>query len=131
MNQCLFKGNLVFDPELNNIKIDENKTTSVVNFRLAIPRRFRKGNGEVGKQITYLDFEAWDSGAEVIARNYKRGDAIIVRCCAKNDIFPDENGKKVSKVKFRVEEFEPASYYREDDGEQKTKNFMGGRIHWT
>ena len=98
MNDCLFVGNLTRDPELKQTK----SGTPVVTFSLAI-------NAWRGKdkpaEVSYLDFEAWDTGAEYIANNGKKGDQMFVKCLAKQDRWKNAEGEGRSKILFRVNEF--------------------------
>jgi single stranded DNA-binding protein len=111
MNTCTFIGRFTNDPELKSVKTaDGDINTNVVNFRLAITRKFKKGNGELGKQTNFLDFEAWDSGAEVIVKNFRKGDPIIIHASARSDVYEftnqDNETKRINTVRFRVEKFE-------------------------
>ena len=107
MNECHFIGRFTADPELKKVSTDSNKDTSVVNFTLAINRKFRKNSGESGKHVVFLPFEAWDTGAEVICNNFCKGDPIIIeRSSARNNNFQNSDGIKVSKIVFRVEKFQ-------------------------
>jgi len=126
MNKCLFVGRFVRDPKLYEITKNNNDgasgdKTAVVDFTLAISRKFKKGNGEIGKQTNYLDFEAWDSGAQVIANNFKKGDQIVIFASARNNSYEDSNGSKLNRVVFRVEEFALPSQYIENDNESANR----------
>jgi single-strand DNA-binding protein len=104
MNICIFGGNFVRDPELKNVGAEN---VSVVNFTIAVNRKFDGKDGEQKNQPTYLDCEAWDSGAETISRNCKKGDYIIIYTSAKNESWKDKDtGNARSRVKFRVDRFE-------------------------
>jgi single stranded DNA-binding protein len=103
MNLCLFGGNFVRKPELRKVGTDQ---VSVVNFSIAVNRKFNARSGEQKKEVTYVDCEAWDSGAETIARNCDKGDYIIIYASAKNESWTDNNNQKRSRVKFRVDRFE-------------------------
>jgi single-strand DNA-binding protein len=104
MNLCLFGGNFVRKPELK--KVGEDKV-SVVNFTLAVNRKYSSRTGEQQKEVSFLDCEIWDSGAEAIANNCDKGDYILIYASAKNESWTDnDTGKKRSRVKFRVDRFE-------------------------
>lgn len=103
MNECHFMGNLTRDPELKNVG---TKGTAVVNFCIASSRKFKRSNGETAKEVTYLECEAWDSGAETISRHFKKGDPIIVHCSAKTEQWQDKDGNNRSRIKFRVNKFD-------------------------
>lgn len=103
MNECHFIGKFTSDPVLS--KVDD---TSYVHFRLSITRKFKKTDGSNGLQINYLDFEVWDTAAEVIARNFKQGDTIIItNASARSETYKDvTNNKILNIVRFRVDRFE-------------------------
>lgn len=98
MNRCTFIGNFVHDPRLNK---QDKSGTNFTNFRLSIKHKFKKSNRELGSHVAYLDFEAWDSGAEVICSRFKKGDPIVIEAMAKSYRDEDKNN-----IVFRVEHFE-------------------------
>jgi len=101
LNCCLFLGNFVRDPELK----ETQSGLKVLNFTLGINRRFKRGEQMVSEPA-FLDCEAWDSGAVLIAEHFKKGDPIIVQCSVKQENWDDKNtGEKRSKLKFRVNQF--------------------------
>lgn len=106
MNVCHFIGRFCHDPELRTINKGDGKETVVTNFTLSISRKFKKNNGELGKQTSYIDCELWDSGAKIVSQNFRKDDFILVHASARNDNYTTTDGKKMSKIKFRVESFE-------------------------
>jgi single-strand DNA-binding protein len=50
--------------------------------------------------------EAWDTGAETIYKNFRKGDKILTYASVKTDRWTDAEGKQRSKLKFRVDRFE-------------------------
>jgi single-strand DNA-binding protein len=102
MNQCHFMGNLTRDPELKSLA--NNKR--VVNFGIAVSRRFKRGT-QTAKETSFLDCVAWDTGADLIAKHFKKGDKIIVHCSVQTDTWEDKKtGEPKSKLKFRVNQFD-------------------------
>ncbi len=102
MNKCHFMGNLTRDPVLRQVG---PKQTSVVNFGIAVSRKYKKSTGATEKEVTFLECEAWDTGAETISKHFKKGDGIIIHCSAKTDEW-EKDGVKHSRLKFRVNEFD-------------------------
>jgi len=100
MNSCSFVGRLVRDPELFAAN-----GTDVVKFTLAINEYRRSKTGQKTKQVDYLDFEAWDSGATTISKYCSKGDELAVSASARQDRWNDPEGNKRSKIKFRVNSF--------------------------
>jgi len=107
MNSCTFVGQMKERPSLKLLDRSDGNNTSIVNFTLEVSRIFRKKNGEEKQQTYCFDFEAWDTGANLIHENFDKGDWISVHASAKTDRAVDrDTGKSFSRVKFRVNEFE-------------------------
>jgi single-strand DNA-binding protein len=103
MNITLLKGNLARDPELRNVNTG-GKQTSVVNFTVAVSREYTKASGDKDKITSFINCEAWDSGAEMIAESFKKGDLVMVEGSLRNDSW-EKDGVKHSSLKVRVNNF--------------------------
>ena len=103
MNIVMLRGNLARDPELRVVSIG-NKQTSVVNFTVAVSREFTKADGSQDKVTSFIQCEAWDSGAETIASSLKKGDLVMVEGSLRNDSW-EKDGVKHSTLKVRVNNF--------------------------
>lgn len=101
MNIVMLRGNLARDPELRTVG---DKQTSVVNFTVAVSREFVKANGEQDKITSFIQCEAWDSGAEAIGSSFKKGDLVMVEGSLRNDSW-EKDGHKHSTMKVRVNNF--------------------------
>lgn len=99
----MLRGNLARDPELRTVSTGD-KQTSVVNFTVATSREFTKANGTQDKVTSFIQCEAWDSGAEAIASSFKKGDLVMVEGSLRNDSW-EKDGVKHSTVKIRVNNF--------------------------
>lgn len=94
MNSCNFVGMIVeSDPVLEN-----EDGTSVVRFFVSVEESRKDSNGSRKKMYTTLGFEAWDSGAEYICANCKKGTFISIESNARYD---EEN----EEIYFRVKNF--------------------------
>lgn len=103
MNINILRGNLARDPELRSVNTN-GKSTSVVNFTIAVSREYTKANGEKDKITTFVPCEAWDSGAEIIGKSFKKGDLVMVEGSLRNDSW-EKDGVKHSTLKVRVNNF--------------------------
>lgn len=101
MNIVMLRGNLARDPELRNVG---DKRTAVVNFTIATSREFTKADGTQDKITSFIQCEAWDSGAETIAASFKKGDLVMVEGSLRNDSW-EKDGVKHSTIKVRVNNF--------------------------
>ena len=103
MNINILRGNLARDPEVRVVNTG-GKQTTVVNFTVAVSREYTKSNGEKDKVTTFVPCEAWDSGAEIIAESFKKGDLVLVEGSLRNDSW-EKDGVKHSTLKVRVNNF--------------------------
>ena len=98
MNVCTFTGFVVGDPILS-----EENNVSVVEFTLVCYLyRNVKNSGEKTRIPTYLNFEAWHTGAEAIHKFAKNGSKMTINASAKNI------SKEDKTIIFRVNEFDIA-----------------------
>lgn len=103
MNDVTIYGNLTRDPEVKVIEAGGRKT-SVVNFTVAINRRYTKQNGDKAEDTTFVNCEAWDTGAETIGKYLTKGSPILLKGSIKNETWEKE-GQKHSRTKVRVANF--------------------------
>jgi single-strand DNA-binding protein len=103
MNITILRGNLARDPELRVVNTG-GKQTSVVNFTVAVSREYTKASGDKDKVTSFINCEAWDTGAEIIGSSFKKGDLVLVEGSLRNDSWELE-GVKHSSLKVRVNNF--------------------------
>lgn len=103
MNVVILRGNLARDPDFRRVNTG-GKETAVVNFTVATSREFTKANGSQDKITSFINCEAWDSGAESIAATFKKGDLVMIEGSLRNDSW-EKDGVKHSTVKVRVNNF--------------------------
>jgi len=115
----MLRGNLARDPELRTVSTGD-KQTSVVNFTVATSREFTKANGTQDKVTSFIQCEAWDSGAEAIASSFKKGDLVMVEGSLRNDSW-EKDGVKHSTVKIRVNNFGKIMKTKRAESSSKTE----------
>ena len=103
MNITLLRGNLTRDPELRKIQ-NGDRSVAVVNFTIAVSREYTKASGDKDKVTTFINCEAWDTGAEVIGESFKKGDLVMVEGSLRNDSW-EKDGVKHSTLRVRVNNF--------------------------
>lgn len=103
MNTVIVRGNMVRDPEVRSVG-GGDRSTSVVNFTVATSREYTKADGTRDKVTSFINCEAWDSGAETIAATFKKGDLVFVEGSLRNDSW-EKDGVKHSTLKVRVNNF--------------------------
>lgn len=106
-NMVILVGNLTKDPELRTATVN-GREVSVVKFRLAVSDEYTTSNGNSNKITTYINCEAWDSAATLIADTLFKGDPIFVRGSLRSDSW-EKDGVKHNSIKVRVSTFSPLS----------------------
>tara|TARA_R110000868_G_scaffold18531_11_gene81368 strand:+ start:3607 stop:3924 length:318 start_codon:yes stop_codon:yes gene_type:complete len=96
MNNCCFTGYLVENPKTSVIGDVVLAEFTVVVYTY----RRTKSTGEKSRIPTYLNCEAWHTGAETIEKFTTEGTKITINASAKNRSKDDES------VVFRVNEFD-------------------------
>jgi single-strand DNA-binding protein len=119
MNIVHLSGALTRDPEVREINSGD-RTTKVVNFTVASSRRFKKKDGTTDEETTFINCEAWDSGAETISKWFNKGDSIIIHGSLKNETWEDKDGNKRYRDKVRVANFEFPPRGRKKDDEENS-----------
>ena len=96
MNHCCFTGYLVENPVtfvVNNI-VKAEFTIVVYSYRTT------KSTGEKARIPTYINCEAWHTGAEIIERLATKRTKITIHASAKHE------SRDSDEVVFRVNEFD-------------------------
>jgi single-strand DNA-binding protein len=101
-NKVILIGNLTRDPQLSYLP----SQTAVVEFGLAINRRFKKQDGSQGEEVCFVDCQMFGKRAEVINKYFKKGDPIFAEGRLKFDSWQGQDGQKKSKLRVFVENFE-------------------------
>ena len=95
-NDCRFLGRLVSDPNLIRTKND----VDLVTFTLAVPEYRKERTGEKKRNVSYFDFEAWDSAAKTIKQRAQKDDIMVIEAIARNESIKDPD-----TVVFRITNF--------------------------
>jgi len=105
MNYVALKGNVTRDPEIKVLNIN-GKSVTVCNFTLAVSRKFKKANGDTEQDTTFVSCEVWDTGAEILGKYVVKGDPLLIEGTLKTESWEDKEGKKISRLKVRVNNFD-------------------------
>jgi single-strand DNA-binding protein len=102
LNKVMLIGNMTRDPQLSYLP----SQTPVVEFGLAISRKFKKQDGSQGEETCFVDCQMFGKRAEVVNKYFKKGDPIFVEGRLKFDQWNAQDGSKRSKLRIFVENFE-------------------------
>jgi len=102
-NKVLLLGNLTRDPQLKHLP----SQTAVVEFGLAMNRRWKGPNGEDREETTFVECACFGKGAEVINQYCHKGKQLFVEGRLKYDTWEDkQGGGKRSKLSVVVDNFQ-------------------------
>ena len=122
MNIVHLSGNFTRKPEVREVNSGD-RSTKVANFVVASSRRFKKKDGTMDEETTFINCEAWDTGAETIAKWFDKGDSIIIHGSLKNEKWEDKEGNMRYRDKIRVSNFEfpPRGKQKEEKSDVSTQ----------
>ena len=101
-NKIFLIGNLTRDPQLSYLP----SQTPVVDFGLAVNRRYRSREGEQKNETCFIDCRAFSKRAETINKYLTKGSPLMVEGRLTFDSWTSQDGTKKSKHRVTVENFQ-------------------------
>jgi len=99
-NKVVLLGNLTRDPQLKYLP----SQTPVVEFGMAINRKFKTQSGESRDETTFVDCSAFGRTAEIVNQYCRKGNMLFVEGRLKYDQWEDkQGGGKRSKLSVHVD----------------------------
>ena len=101
-NKVLLIGNLTRDPQLSYLPSE----TAVVDFGLAVNRRWTSREGEKKEETCFVDCRAFGRQAENINKYLSKGRPLLVEGRLTFDSWTAQDGTRRSKHRVTVENFQ-------------------------
>jgi single-strand DNA-binding protein len=101
-NKVLLIGNLTRDPQLSYLP----SQTAVVDFGLAVNRRWTGKDGQARDSTCFIDCRAFARQAETINKYLTKGRPVFVEGRLEYDTWTAQDGTKRSKHRVTVENFQ-------------------------
>jgi len=101
-NKVMLMGRLTRDPQLSYTP----NQTAVVDFGLAVNRKWKGQDGSQREETCYVDCTAFSRQAETINKYLSKGRAVFVEGRLTFDSWTGQDGTKRSKLKVTVENFQ-------------------------
>jgi single-strand DNA-binding protein len=101
-NKVLLMGNLTRDPQLSYTP----NQTAVVDFGLAVNRRWTSRDGEKKEETCFVDCRAFGRMAENVNKYMSKGRPLFVEGRLTFDSWTAQDGTKRSKLRVTVENFQ-------------------------
>jgi single-strand DNA-binding protein len=103
LNKVMLMGNLTRDPQVKQLP----SNTTLVEFGLAVSRRYKTAAGEDREDTCFVDCTAFGKQAELIGQYCQKGKPLFVEGRLKYDSWDDKQGfGRRSKVSVVVENFQ-------------------------
>ena len=102
LNKVMLIGNLTRDPQLSYLP----SQTAVVEFGLAINRKWTGKDGEKKEETCFVDCRAFGRPAENINKYLSKGRPIFIEGRLTFDSWTAQDGSKRSKHRLTVENFQ-------------------------
>lgn len=103
VNKVFIAGNLTRDPALSYLP---NGNTAVVEFGVAVNRKWRDKSGEQKEEVCFVDCRSYAKTAETINQYLTKGKPIFVEGRLKFDSWEAKDGSKRSKLYVIVDNFQ-------------------------
>lgn len=116
MNKTILLGRLTKDPE---VRYTQTNNTMVVNFTLAVNRRYTK-EGE--PTADFINIIAWNKTAEFVYKYFKKGQQVAVAGRLQTRNYDDKDGKKVYVTEVVAEEVYFADSKKEEVEQSKIED---------
>jgi single-strand DNA-binding protein len=100
LNSVVLIGRLTRDPEFKMVG-----QSSLVNISLANNKTYLSNN-EKKEEVSFFDCVIWGKLAEVMRDYGKKGTQVMVQGRLEQDTWDGQDGKKLSKIKIRVDNFQ-------------------------
>ncbi|MDP7161876.1 MAG: single-stranded DNA-binding protein [Phycisphaerae bacterium] len=101
-NKVILAGNLTRDPQLSYTP----SQTPVVDFGMAINRRWRGQDGQQREETCFVDCRSFGRQAEVLNQYMSKGRPILVEGRLNFSQWEGKDGQKRSKLRVIVEQFQ-------------------------
>lgn len=100
MNYNVYFGRLVADPELRYTQAGR----AVTRFTIAVRRNYKNKDGKY--DADFIDCVVWGSAAERFAKDFNKGNRVIVRGRMETNLVKDRNGNTTKWYRLVVREWD-------------------------
>jgi single-strand DNA-binding protein len=121
-NKVILLGNLTRDPQLRYLP----SQTAVVEFGLAMNRKWTGQDGSAKEEACFVDCQAFGKPAETLNKYCKKGNQLFVEGRLTFDSWTNQEGKKMSKLRVTVENFQFVGGPKEGSGQRSSTSAPPG-----
>lgn len=115
-NKVILVGNLTRDPQMSYLP----SQTPVVEFGLAVNRRWRGQSGEQREETCFIDCRCYGKQAETFNQYMRKGRPVLIEGRLQLDTWEGKDGQRRSKHRVFVERFQFLGSGQVGDGQYPT-----------
>ncbi len=126
INSVVIAGNLTKDPTIR----ETSNRTPVVNFHVAVNRRFKDSRDQWQEDVCYVGVVAWNKLAESCKNRLKKGNAVLIDGELQSRTFKTDDNKsrtiveiKAKKIQFLNKLSHNNSEYEKNSELSKSEDF--------
>lgn len=119
INSVVIAGNLTKDPTFR----ETSKSTHVVNFHVAVNRRYKDSNNQWQEDVCYVGVVAWNRLADSCKDRLKKGSAVLIDGELQSRTFKTDDSKNRTIVEIkakRIQFLNKLSRKNGNDGEKES-----------
>ncbi len=109
-------GYFTRDPKITHQDVRDGRESKIVSFSLAHTRVWYDAKGERQERTTFVDFSAFGSDANYIAKYLRKGSFAVVQFTFENHEYQNREGADVKTFKFKVLEIQAPKLNRDTGG---------------
>jgi len=119
INSVVIAGNLTKDPIIRETLTN----TPVVNFNVAVNRRYKDSNNQSQEDVCYIGIVAWNKLAESCKDHLKKGNAVLIDGELQSRTFKTEDNKSRTIVEIKAKRIQFLNKLSQNNGNGKESFF--------
>ena len=113
MNKTIIMGNLTSNPEV----FFTSKGSGIVNFTVAVNRRYTTADGEKGEEVCFVPCKAFGRTGEIAMEYLEKGNSVAVEGRLRQESWQTDEGQRRSKLVVVIERLQLMPSRKHSGGE--------------
>ena len=122
INSVVIAGNLTKDPTVR----ETSNRTPVVNFHVAVNRRFKDSRDQWQEDVCYVGVVAWNKLAESCKNRLKKGNAVLIDGELQSRTFKTDDNKSRTIVEIKAKRIQFLNKLSHNNESEKGSNTGDG-----
>ncbi len=122
INSVVIAGNLTKDPTVR----ETSNRTPVVNFHVAVNRRFKDSRDQWQEDVCYVGVVAWNKLAESCKNRLKKGNAVLIDGELQSRTFKTDDNKSRTIVEIKAKRIQFLNKLSHNNESEKASNTSDG-----